>query len=60
MLWLLMGRGYGCLAHQLGGLLIVIYSVILGFRVLDVLCVLNIRGYLDEMTGKKYILVSKA
>ena len=50
MLWLLLGRGYGCLAHQFGGHPIGIYNDILGFRVLDVLCVLDLRGCLDEMT----------
>jgi hypothetical protein len=40
-------------------LFIGIDSVTLGFRVLDVLCVLNLGGCPDEMTKQKYILVSK-
>jgi hypothetical protein len=51
VLWLLLGRGT-CewIPRKLGGLLIRIDSLTLGFRVLDVLCVPNLGGCPDEMT----------
>ena len=36
-----------------------ISSVRLGVRILDLLCVLNLGGYPDEITERKNILVSK-